>query len=108
MTVDEVTKIIRSMPSKSCKSDVIPTSLLKSILDKIAGVITSIINISLEQGVFACSWKSAIVRPLLKKAGLALTYFRPVSNLPLLSKATEKFTTHCDNNDLLPDYQSAY
>ena len=45
MTVDEVTKIIRSMPSKSCASDVIPTSLLKSILDKIAGVITSITNI---------------------------------------------------------------
>ena len=91
------------------------TSLLKSILDKIAGVITSIINILLEQGVFARSWKSAIVRPLLKKAGLALTCtnYRPVSNLPFLSKATEKcmltqFTTHCDNNDLLPDYQSAY
>ena len=46
MTVDEVTKIIRSMPS--CESDVILTSLLKSILDKIAGVITSIINISIE------------------------------------------------------------
>ena len=73
MTVDEVTKIMRSMPSKSYESDVIPTSLLKSILDKIAGVNTSIINISREQGVFACSWKSAIVHPLLKKAGLALT-----------------------------------
>ena len=102
------------MPSKLCESDVILTSLLKPILDKIAGVITSIINISLEQGVLAYSWKSAIVRPMLKKAGLALscTNYRPVSNLPFLSKATEKcmltqFTTHCDNKDLLPDYQSA-
>ena len=63
MTVDYVRKIIMSMPSKSCESDAVPTCLLKRILDKVAGVITSIINISIRQGVFAPSWKSAIVCP---------------------------------------------
>ena len=115
MTVDNIRKIIMSIPSKSCESDAVPRCLLKRILDKVAGVITSIINISLEQGVFAHSWKSATVRPLLKEVGLELTCsnYRPVSNLPFLSKVTEKcmlsqFTAHCDTNKLLPNYQSAY
>ena len=55
MTVDNVRKTIMSMPSKSCESDAVPTCLLKRILDKVAGVTSSIINISLEQGVFARS-----------------------------------------------------
>ena len=115
LTVDNIRKIIMSMPSKSCESDAVRTCLLKCILDKVAGVITSVINISLEQGIFARSWKSAIVRPLLKKAGLELTCsdYCPVSNLPFLSKVTEKcmlsqFTAHCDTNKLLPHYQCAY
>ena len=114
-TEEEVINIIRSMPTKSCESDIIPTKLLKQILNKLSTVITSIVNLSLTEGVFANDWKSAIVRPLLKKDGLELTLknYRPVSNLPFMSKVVEKcmlrqFTAHCDTNDLLPDYQSAY
>ena len=72
MTEEEVVKIIRSIPTKSCETDAIPTMLLKQILDKVGGTITSIVNISLTEGVFAINWKTAIVRPLLKKAGLDL------------------------------------
>ena len=57
----------------------------------------------------------AIVCPLIKKLGLELVYsnYRPVSHLPFLSKVVEKcmlrqFDIHCDNNNLLPDYQLAY
>ena len=57
----------------------------------------------------------AIVRPLLKKVGMALvsTSYRPVSNLNFLSKVLEKcmlqqFVEHCDTQNLSPDYQSAY
>ena len=74
----------------------------------------TLINLSLQEGVFAESWKMAIICPLIKKLGLELVYsnYRPVSNLPFLSKVVEKcmlkqFNIHCDNN-LLPDYQSAY
>ena len=115
ITEEEIVKTIRSMPSKSCENDIIPTKLLKEILPTIAGTLTSIINLSLTEGVFPNEWKSAIVRPLLKKQGLEHTVknYRPVSNLPFMSKVVEKcmlnqFNDHCQDNHLLPDYQSAY
>ena len=59
--------------------------------------------------------KTAIIKPLLKKAGLELICknYRPVSNLSFLSNILEKcallqFNNHCTVNNLLPDYQSAY
>ena len=65
--------------------------------------------------MFADSRKVAIIRPLLKKAGLDLiaSNYRPVSNLAFLSKLIEKavleqFMEYCNAHALLPDYQSAY
>ena len=114
-TQDKVKDIIMSMSTKSCQLDCMPTSLLKEILPSILPVITKIISLSLEKGVFVDIWKSAIVRPLIKKSGLDLTCnnYRPVSNLTFLSKVLEKvvlrqFMEHCDTNELMPDYQSAY
>ena len=54
------------MPTKSCESDAIPTSLLKEILPALTPSLAKIINISLEHGTFASSCKVAIIRPLLK------------------------------------------
>jgi hypothetical protein len=61
------------------------------------------------------NWKTAIIRPALKKPGLDLTpsNYRPVSNLGFLSKVLEKvalsqFMNHSNDNQLMPDYQSAY
>ena len=66
-------------------------------------------------GTFPLDWKTAIVRPLVKKAGLELSKknYRSVSNLCSLSKLVEhcilrQFRKHCDNDCLLPDFQSAY
>ena len=79
------------------------------------GPIASIVNNSITIGIFAQSWKTAIVHPILKKAGLALqlSNFRPVSNLSFLSHVVEcavvqQFNKHCKDQDLIPDYQSAY
>ena len=103
------------MPTKSCESDVIPTSLLKEILLALAPLLAKIFNISLEHGIFASYWKVAIIRPLLKKAGLDLisSNYRLVSNLVFLSKVLEKvvleqFTTYCDTHKLILDYHTAY
>ena len=51
------------------------------------------INISLQHGVFARTWKVAVIKPLLKKIGINLVpqNYHPVSNLPFLSKVLE----HC-------------
>ena len=107
--------IVGSMASKSCELDVVPTTLFKAILPHIIDTLVKIINTSLGQGVFARKWKIAIVRPLLKKLGLDLTFknYRPVSNLCFLSKVLEKcalkqLDEHCKKYAPLPDYQSAY
>ena len=111
----EVESIIKSLSSKSCELDVIPTNLLKEILPSILPLVMRLVNTSLKEGLFVETWKLAIVRPLLKKIGLDLIdkNYRPASNLPFLSKVLEKaaldqFIAHCDNHSLLSDYQSAY
>ena len=115
VTESNVEEIINSMHSKSCELDAIPMPLLKRLTRKCLPFITKIINISLTQGIFSDDWKVAIVRLLLKKAGLVLMNknYRPVSNLSFLSKLVEKcvlqqFNAHCERYGLIPDFQSAY
>jgi len=67
-------------------------------------------------GTVPSELKSALVTPLLKKASLNqedLKNYRPVSNLPYVSKVLERvvatrFIDHCTNNNLMNYYQSAY
>ena len=115
VTEGEVVRCIRNMASKSCKLDAIPTTTLKQVLDTVIAPITRIVNVSLENGIFAPKRKTAIVCLILKKAGLGLmlSNFRPVSNLSFISKVVEKvvltqFNKHCITHGLIPDYQSAY
>ena len=115
MIEEEVRNIIKGMPEKMCDMDIIPTTLLKEALPGLLPMITKIGNASMTQGVFPLSWKMVIVKPLLKKLGLELfeSSYRPVSNLPFLSKVVEKcvllrFNKHCEKYELMPDYQSAY
>ena len=103
------------MPSKCCNLVAVPTSLFKEALDLLLPTLVKLVNLSLVEGVFVQQWKIALVKPLLKKVGMDLvnTSYRPVSNLPFLSKVVEKsvllrFNRHCNENNLMPDYQSAY
>ena len=111
----EIKRIIMDMKTKTCELDALPTKILKDCLDEILPTITDLVNISLSNGVFALKWKTSVIRPLLKKPNLdlILSSYRPVSNLPFLSKLLEKcamvrVNEHCEKNDLVPDYQSAY
>ena len=111
----DVHRVIMSLRTKTCELDPVPTTIFKMLLPKILPLITKIVNLSLCQGQFIRDWKTAIVRPLLKKEGLQLimSNFRPVSNLSFISKIIEKcmllqLSQHCNNNNLQPDYQSAY
>ena len=103
------------MRNKSCELDVILTDKLKEIRDACINTITKIVNFSLTNGEFWNQWKITIIKPLIKKLGLELINknYRPVSNLCFLSKLVEKcmldqLMDHCNSNDLLPDFQSAY
>ena len=75
-----------------------------------------IINLCFTSGSFPSAFKSAIVKPLLKKPTLdheVLKFFRPVSNLPFLSKLIEKriacrLVSHIKDNSITEKFQSAY
>ena len=110
-----VAKLLSEMKPTTCASDPCPSVIIKSNKDLLTTVITKIINLSLGTSTFDESWKQATVLPLLKKSGLDRVYsnYRPVSNLPYLSKLVEKsalsqLNQHFSEHALLPDYQSAY
>ena len=113
---EEVRSILKSAPNKSCELDPIPTWLLKSSIDELLPIITDIMNASITSGYVPKSFKSALVRHLLKKPGLdpnVLKNYRPVSNLPFLSKVLEKVVDsrlerHLTENSLHADHQSVY
>ena len=88
----DVRKLIEGFPKKTCILDPMPTSLVINCIDVLLPVIAKIINLSLESGSSASNWKCALVNPLLKKSGLDLVLknYRPVSNLPFVSKLTER------------------
>ena len=77
---------------KTCLLDSIPTRIVVDCLDALLPVLTKTINTSLMTGRFADDWKSALVSPLLKKAGADRVFknYRPVSNLQYVSKLTER------------------
>ena len=78
--------------------------------------ITKRVNLSLETSTFPKPWKCATVLPLLKKSSLSLEdkmNYRPVSNLPYMSKVVEKTVLlqvdeHVTSNNMHEACQSAY
>ena len=116
VTDEFVLKIINSASAKSCELDPIPTTLLYENLDILLPTITNIINTSLTTGIVPPDLKTAIIKPLLKKPSLdknLLKNYRPISNLPFLSKILEKvilhkLLSHLQENNLSNPFQSAY
>ena len=115
-TEEEVAKTLSKAPNKSCALDPIPTWLLKQCIGQLTPIITAIINESLATAQVPASFKKAVVRPLLKKPDLdkdVLKNYRPVSNLPFISKLLERIVAsridnHLTENDLHDIHQSAY
>ena len=113
---EDVRKLVVASPNKSCCLDPIPTTLLKLFIDHLLTPITAILNLSLSTGTFPAAFKHAAVSPLLKKPNLDPDNpenYRPVSNLPFLSKLIERavfaqLSEHLSVHSLLPDRQSAY
>ncbi len=111
----EVKRLIFKSKSTSCALDPIPTHLLKECVDVILPLLTKMVNLSLQTGIFPDEWKLALVIPLIKKFGLEviLNNFRPVSNLSFVSKLVERAALqqeniHIQNNCPLPICTSAY
>jgi len=69
----------------------------------------------LQSGIFLSAFKTSLVKPRLKKPDLDigdLSHYRPISNLPFLSKLLEKIFNqllhHLNTNDILDEFQSGY
>ena len=103
------------MQTRSCEIDILPKTFIKKYLNKFIGIITKIVNISLQECIFSDHWKMAILRPLIKRIELHLlcSNYRPVSNLNIISKVMDsamldQVNKHSKLNDLNPNYQLAY
>ena len=111
----EIKHSISKLQTKSCELDLVTTKILKENLDNFINAITHIVNLSIQDGQFDDDWKCAVLRPLMKKLnGPSINNnYRPVGNLPFISKLLEKceqdqFVNHNVNLCLNSEFQSAY
>ena len=101
---------------KSCQLDPIPAVILKGCFNTLLPIITKIVNLSLSIGVMPDSLKVAELHPSLKKPDAdhkQYSSFRPISNLPMLSKvikkaAADQLIQHMFNHNLDETFKSAY
>ena len=66
-TADEIERLLRQTPAKSCELEPIPTTLLKECSTTFAPIIASIFNLSIDKATVPVSLKIAHIHPLLKK-----------------------------------------
>ena len=89
----KLTSLISLSKSSTCLLDPIPTRLLREALPSVSSSVLNMINLSLVTGYGPQLFKTAVIKPLLKKPTLdpgVLANYRPISNLPFLSKILEK------------------
>ena len=116
MNEEDVKHLITKSGKKSCALDPMPTSLVIECLEVLCPVITRLINLSLDSGLFPDNWKHAEVRPSVKNNfsfDPSFPNLRPTSNLTFISKLTERAVSdqthkHLSVHNLYPKNQSAY
>ena len=93
-----------------------PTRMLKDNVDALAPFLVALFNKSLTAGTVPKLFEEAFITPLLKKPdadSADVRFYRPISNLPVLSKLLERLVAkqligYLTSERLLPDLQSAY
>ena len=114
--IEEVQKLLSKMNKTTCKLDPFFTSIIMQYPQYFTHFYVYIISLCFSSGVYPTAFKSAIVKPLIKKPTLdceVLKNYRPISNLPFLSKLTEKviaqrLVSHMQDTSLVEKFQSAY
>ena len=113
---EELYKLVKSSKPTTCMLDPIPSKLLKEVLPEVIGPLLTIINSSLSLGYVPKTFKLAVIKPLIKKPQLdprELVNYRPISNLPFLSKILEKVVSSqlysfLEKNGICEDFQSGF
>ena len=110
---------VLSLLSKLCKSkatglDKISARLLRESADLLAESLCTIINRSIETGIFPDEWKCAKVLPLFKQGERTDTNnYRPISIIPVVAKVFERIIhdqayAFLTNNNILSNCQSGF
>ena len=113
---ERLKRLIMASKPTSSTVDPIPTKIVLDCMDILLPVLLHIVNSSLLAATVPRPFKMAIIKPLLKKNGLDANdcnNYRPVSNLPFVSKLLERvvlqqLVQHLNANNLLDPFQSAY
>ena len=116
LTLEDLKKLLGSMNNKFCCLDPVPSWVLTECFDELGPILIQIINKSLTTGVFPTQIKTSVVKPTVKdqKRDLdELSNYRPVSNIPFLSKIIEKVVLfqldeYLSKNNLYCTQQSGY
>ncbi len=94
--------------------DPIPSKLLKELLPEVIDPLLAIINSSLSLGYVPKTFKLSVIKPLIKKTQLdPKDNYRPISNLPFLSKILEKVVSSqlysfLEKNGICEEFQSGF
>lgn len=112
----EITNHVRKSKPSICQLDPLPTILVKTCIHFLTPLIIPIIHSSLITGIVPSPLKSAAITPILKKPGADpsnFNNFRPISNLPFLSKILEKSVAsqihdYLTQNRLYEQFQSGF
>ena len=113
---EELKQVLSELNKKECEADPIPIKLLLQVISEVTPLIHFIVNDSLKQGLFPDCIKNALVRPVIKDENgdiNSLKNYRPISNLPFVSKILEKcvqkqLVKHLELNKLHAMHQSGY
>ncbi len=113
---EELYKLFKSAKPTTCMLDPIPSKLLKEVLPEVIDLLLAIINSSFSLGYVPKTFNFAVIKPLIKKPQLDpkdLVNYRPISNLPFLSKILEKVASSqlysfLEINYICEDFQSGF
>ncbi|KAJ4431967.1 hypothetical protein ANN_20576 [Periplaneta americana] len=104
ITDSEVRRALKSIKSKAQGTDNISIVFINKLVDVVLPVITHIFNSSIITSVYPQLWKTALVRPLPKvNSPTSAKDYRPISILPVLSKALERII-HKQLSDYLIEF----
>ncbi len=104
---DELNKLITASKPTTCLLDPVPTKLLKELLPVAEELLLNIINSLLSLGHVPKPFKLVVIKPFIKKPKLdpcELANYRPISNLPFMSKILEKVVSAQLCSFLLKNY----
>ena len=116
ITNDKLVRIVKDMANKHCGLDPMPTDVVKKCLAQLSPLLTALVNQSLSESSVPSDLQQALVFPTIKNAygdRDSLSNYRPVSNIPFLSKLLEKvvleqLSDYLKRNELLGKHQSGY